>query len=163
MAYKYAFKSASRIKADAQKVGEICRQLEETVGLTPQTLLDASRKKSAPLHDVFEWNDKKAAERYRLHQAGHIIRCLVVVNEEDKKEEIKLFHPVIVHTEDSEMKREYHSVGVIVENSNWYEEVKKNAFRELAAFQKKYDQLADDAQIRKIFDVIDMINRGETG
>jgi hypothetical protein len=39
----YQFKQASQIKANAQATGELCRQLENTVGLTPKTLLDASR------------------------------------------------------------------------------------------------------------------------
>lgn len=67
----YEWKEAAQIKADAQKAGEMLENLEKTVGLTPKNLVEASRDESAPLHNEFEWNDTKAAEKYRETQAGY--------------------------------------------------------------------------------------------
>ena len=53
--------------------------LEKTVGITPKNLVEANRDESAPLHNEFEWNDTKAAEKYRETQAGYIIRNICVV------------------------------------------------------------------------------------
>lgn len=47
--------------------------------VTPHTLLAASRPVDAPLHGLFEWDDTKAAERWRLNQAQEIISSLRIV------------------------------------------------------------------------------------
>ena len=50
--------------------------------LTPELVVDESREENAPLHPVFEWDDKKAAEHYRVMQAGSLIRNVTVKIEE---------------------------------------------------------------------------------
>lgn len=40
----------------------------------PRALLDAARNPASPLHNLFEWDDSIAAERYRLAQAGALFR-----------------------------------------------------------------------------------------
>jgi hypothetical protein len=61
----------------------IVAELERIAGLddgslTASSVLDASRPKDAPLHPVFEWDNKKAAENYRLQQANTVIRCVTI-------------------------------------------------------------------------------------
>ena len=73
----YSWKPTARIKADAQKTGEMCRELENTVGLTPKTLLEANREEGTLLHNEFEWNNDTAAEAYRETQTRDIIRNAV--------------------------------------------------------------------------------------
>lgn len=41
--------------------------------ITPQLVLDFARPEDSPLHSHFEWDDTKAAERYRLRQASSLI------------------------------------------------------------------------------------------
>lgn len=81
----YEWKEAAQIKADAQKAGEMLEILEKTVGITPKNLVEANRDESAPLHNEFEWNDTKAAEKYRETQAGYIIRNICIVRESEEK------------------------------------------------------------------------------
>ena len=86
----YQWKSGSRIKADAQASGELMEKLSASEeGLTAQTLLDANRAENAPLHSEYEWNDTTAAEKYRLHQSGHFLRCILAVEiqQEEQSEE----------------------------------------------------------------------------
>lgn len=65
--------STAKIRAQALK------ELEDRYGrVTARQLLEAARNKKHPLHREFEWNDSKAAERYRLIQAGEIIRSVRV-------------------------------------------------------------------------------------
>lgn len=73
----YEWKEAAQIKADAQKAGEMLENLEKTVGITPKNLVEANRDESAPLHNEFEWNDTKAAEKIprntsRLYHPQHM-------------------------------------------------------------------------------------------
>ncbi len=46
--------------------------------LRPEHIVNESRGKKAPLHSLFEWDDSKAAEHYRLQQARTIINNVVV-------------------------------------------------------------------------------------
>jgi len=47
--------------------------------LTPSSVVEEAKKKSSPLHDLFEWNVKKAAETHWLHRAREIIGAVEVI------------------------------------------------------------------------------------
>lgn len=52
--------------------------------VTPKALVDAAKAKDHPMHDLFEWDDRKAGAKYREEQArGFIssVRVQVVYNE----------------------------------------------------------------------------------
>lgn len=46
--------------------------------LTPDLVLEDARNKNSPLHDIFEWNNAIAAQKYRLDQARELIRSVKV-------------------------------------------------------------------------------------
>ena len=106
----YEWKSNySDTSVPAQKVGERLEELsEEYGGVTPQILLDDSRPVTAVCHPLYEWDDAKAAEKYRLRQSGDIIRNLVVV--EAYKGKGKEQSPVIVPIEKKDAPRAFSSV-----------------------------------------------------
>jgi len=83
----YEFKSGSHLRGDAQAVGERLEQIRQRrTGLTPEAVVKDARSEASVLHALFEWDDAKAANRYRLDQAGHIIRCITVQVEEVESE-----------------------------------------------------------------------------
>lgn len=48
--------------------------------VTPELVVAAATPDSSPIHDRFEWDDKLAADNYRIVQAGELIRsCRVKV------------------------------------------------------------------------------------
>lgn len=55
---------------------DVLRSLYDENGgsLTPQIVLTAARPVDSVLHQYFEWDDSAAAEKYRLAQAGNLIR-----------------------------------------------------------------------------------------
>ena len=68
--------------ADADTVGEIFESIEERDGvLSPSAVVDEARPEVSPIHACFEWDDEKAAEKYRETQASNMIRCLIVSTE----------------------------------------------------------------------------------
>ena len=81
------WKPGSCIKADPNIAAKVFEELSESVGLTPESLLDASRDEDAPLHKEFEWDDSVAAEKYRVTQAGHLIRSIVIQTVPESDEE----------------------------------------------------------------------------
>lgn len=79
---KYMWRPGARLRGDPQVVGELLDELTERHGgqLRPGQVLKAATAKGSPLHDYFEWNDKRAANKYRLSQAGDLIRALCIVS-----------------------------------------------------------------------------------
>ena len=140
---KFGYKPGSCITVDADIAGAMCKQLEQTVGLTAQNLLDANRDADAPLHDAFEWDDTAAAEAYRLNQAAHIIRCLVTITE-DKEPPVRAFFTV--------ERKVYESTEVILSDAKKADDLLRIALRELNAFKLKYQQLQ---QLKPIFEAME--------
>lgn len=141
----YKWKTASYIKADAEKAGKMCEELERTGGLTAERLVEANKPEDAPLHNEFEWNDEKAAGEWRKQQARHIINNLVIVSEELNSEPVRAWFAI----ERSEPV--YESVTAIIQNEDKYAALLSMAKKELAAFQRKYSQLTE---LKPIFDMI---------
>lgn len=46
--------------------------------LTPRTIVEDARNVESPLHELFQWDDKVAAEQQRLHTARTVIRSVVI-------------------------------------------------------------------------------------
>lgn len=144
----YQWKKASYIKADANVAGQMCEQLEQTVGLTAKSLLDANRPKEAPLHGEFEWDDSKAAEQYREQQARHIINCLCVKPERSDQEPVRAFFTI--------SQPSYENISVILQSAEKHSSLLDLALKELNAFKAKYNTLA---QLEPVFEAIDKCTR----
>lgn len=69
VASKYRYSWTRHYSVDANVAGEIIRK----AGTPERVLLQASNPTN-PLHDLFEWDDSKAAQEYRL------VQCRVMVN-----------------------------------------------------------------------------------
>lgn len=143
----YQWKQASYIKADANVAGKMCEQLEQTVGLTAKTLLDANRPENAPLHDEFEWNDSKAAEQYREQQARHIINCLCIAPESNDEQPVRAFFTIA--------QPRYESLSVLLSTQEKTDSLLDMALRELRSFQNKYSTLK---KLQPVFDAIEKVS-----
>ncbi len=58
---------------------------EQNQKLTPALVVEVARDPDHPLHHRFEWDDEKAGDKYRLHQARQLIRSvrIRVIDEDD--------------------------------------------------------------------------------
>jgi hypothetical protein len=85
----YTWLKGTRYTVDANVVGHALEDIEETMGkVTPQALVKKAEAKTSPLHPLFEWDDTKAAARFRDHQARNVIRSVqVVVSEKPRKDQ----------------------------------------------------------------------------
>lgn len=146
---KYEWKKDYRYKADPQLVGEMCEELESTVGLTAETLLDANREEGTPLHSEFEWDNEIASEKWRTHQARMIINHLTISVGESSTETIRAFF----RTEE----KKYESLNVIMTCTDKKQSLLDRALAELETFRKKYAQLEE---LASVFDAIDQV-KGE--
>ena len=134
----YSWKEGTRYKTDANIAGAVCAQMEAAGTLTASNLVEASRPKDAPLHKEFEWNNTKAAEEWRKHQARNIIHSLVLVTEPGTDAEgVRAFFKIETRASN------YESIVAIVQQEDKYAALKKSALRELEAFRRKYAQIEE--------------------
>jgi hypothetical protein len=143
MRFKYEGRSYG---VSAQKAGERLKEIENRDGLiTPQAVVEDARPEGSLLHPVFEWDDEKAAEAYRIHQAGSFIRCIVVVPEKEGKSEepVRLF--VNTKPTDDGQKRTgtYINFRSAMEDPKSRSVILSNAKHEMLVFKKKYSQLEE--------------------
>lgn len=123
----------------AQVLGKILESLGNTP--TPKQLVDAARPVKSPIHKLFEWDDTKAAERFRIYQArNHINHIEVEIVHEGKSTFTKAYHSVIVETENEGKERAYKSVAAVRSNKEYAEQVVENARDELRYWRTRYEE-----------------------
>lgn len=135
----YEYRTKGLFKVSAQIAGEECARLENSAeGLSPKTLLDASRDKSAPLHNEFEWNDGLAAEKYRESQAGDIIRNIYIVPQEtEETTAVRAF----VKVNSGVMPGKYNNIHAVLKNPDARERLLESAKKDCESFVHKYQSL----------------------
>lgn len=94
-------------------VGDFVRLQEETAEhdvdmASARTVVHAARTKSSPLHPLFEWDDRKAADAQRIAWARKLIANVVVIPVGLSKPS-RAFHSVPVCTSDDEVRYVYKS------------------------------------------------------
>lgn len=145
----YEWRMPVHKKVSAQSAGEHIEELTKTHGeVTPQILLDDSRPSDALLHPLYEWDDVKAAEKYRLNQSRDIIGNLMIVNVETKESSIP---PVpiraFVSVNDRNSKASYMPTIMALSEEKTREQVIANAKAELRMFEAKYRNLIDTVSV----------------
>lgn len=89
-----AFAQGSRLppKRAEEIAAELLRLHAQAGVLEPTFVVEAARSEDSPLHELFEWDDGMAAEKYRLEQARHLIRSVRVVSSvEDPARPFRVF------------------------------------------------------------------------
>lgn len=135
----------------AEIVGAVFEALEEEFGsVTAENLLEASKPEDSPTHKLFEWNDTKAANNYRLCQARILINNLrIEIVKDDKSLKVPAYVNV-VKKEDGTAR--YQNAPRAFEAVETREIVLERAKNELQMFTIKYATFIEFAK------VIDAIN-----
>lgn len=125
----------SLYKADAQKVADEIMAIGDEA--TPHQIVDKAKDKSTELHKCFTWDNKVAAEKWRLQEARNIVGCLVFTRTEEQqdKPEIRFFH-----------KNDgggYKPSTYVFTHAEEHEKLLQCAMAELAAFKRKYKNLTE--------------------
>lgn len=149
MVYKpknqYSWGDGWKPKMDANIVGGVVEKIEAEHGeVTKELLLEESRPEDSITHSLFEWDNNKAAEKYRLDQAKHTINALRVVwvTPENKEVPVKAFVNVSELTD----KTKYRNVELALREEDSREAYLKRIRNELEAFirrNRNIEELAD--------------------
>ena len=148
----YQWKTPVFSKVSAQTAGEHIEELDREYGeVTPSLLLEDSRPETAVLHPLYEWNDEKAAEKYRLHQSKMIIGNLVVVRIDEQSEIPKVPVRAFVSVNDRNEKASYRPIVSVLADEASREQILANALTELRMFKSKYEAILDVAETLRDF------------
>ena len=111
--------------------------------LTCEAVLEAARPKNSPLHDYFTWEDSRAAERYRLIEAGRLIATVRIEYRQKKPTQI-IYTPEFIPTgTNNEGKRQYYPVEEVKQNDFLREKALADARREMESTRARYSHLVD--------------------
>lgn len=151
---KYSWRKGYAYKTPADVVGNVLEKIEKKKGsITASDFLDASRSKKSPTHSMFEWDDTIAAEKYRLRQSAQIINQLEISIESNGFECVTAF--VNVESKSVRKTASFINIESAMSDEEYREQILQNALSELKAFEKKY------AQYRELADVFDSIKEYE--
>lgn len=146
--YKYSWSGPNRA-VSAEKVAEHLSKLKDQYGeVTGETFLESARDERSEMHKLFDWDDTKAAEKWRVHQARTII-CSIRVTIEEREEE-----PLVVRAfvHDKAEEPTYVHIVDALTDAEKRAQVIADAKRDAEWFRRKYKDLKEAA---KIIDQID--------
>lgn len=132
-------------KADPQKVAQEILSLGDNV--KPEQIVERAKDASSELHKCFEWDNKKAADKYRLYQARQVVCHLVIEESVEKNNDapIRLLHK-------TEAAEGYKPFSLIVKDPDEYSKLLERARSELRAFKAKYHSLSELEEILALID-----------
>ncbi len=132
-------------KVDPNQVHLELQALEE---VTPDSIVERAKNEDSILHNLFEWDDKIAACKWRKQQARMIMCNLIVEKKESgnsKPVQIRLYHKTDEHNE-------YHELSFFIQHEDEYKKLLKQAKRDLESFKVKYHILNE---LKPIFELVD--------
>lgn len=119
--------------------------------VNPAIVLDAARSPDSPLHEMFEWDDTEAAERWRLHQARTIIVNLRIVLDTAEDEPRRLTvraYPALT----AGQANDYRSIAAVVRDPARYAQLVALGKRRLREFREMFASIAEFAEVIRSID-----------
>lgn len=153
------FVEASRINLDANKVFKELVKIDRSGvgGIQPEYVWEyAKYHTDSELHKGVDWDINSAAKKYQLQQIHQIIYNLRVVkvralNSDDTSMCIKVNFQPYTHLSTS---KGYDSTFRIVSDVGKYEQLKRDAYRDLLHWQQKYLGIVE---LKEVFEAIDKL------
>lgn len=138
---------------DAQKVADEIYSISDEP--TKEQIVEKARDKNTELHDMFEWDDAIAGEKWRGEQARKIIQALritIIKDESDPLPETLTMQPVRMFYGNPTGGSGFVSTVKIVGNKDMYEQLLERAKQEMLSFKNKYSILKE---LKPVFEMID--------
>ena len=109
--------------------------------MTADLVVSAAKSKRSPLHNAFEWDDSAAAHEYRLSQARHLIRHVVVTMEVGGEERnVRAF---VALNAPEEKGRDYQAISVVLGDKELRQQALDRALGDMEAFERRYNEFEE--------------------
>ena len=136
-----------------EKVIEEILKVKEKKGLTAEAIIEQAKNKTSSLHNLFDWDNTMAAEKWRLQQARVLINEVKVIVEDQI---YYAFENVSVAVNETDAtKREYYSRQEIIETESLRAKVVESAYHQLLYWREKYRQYNEFGNIIKEIDAFE--------
>lgn len=147
---KYKAKKNSRFSDnDAQIIGSYLDKKFPGGNCTAEEVVDVAKSSRSPIHKYFDWDDTSAARKYRLQQAGQMIRC-VVLNIEDSDNEIPKMVSIKFETNHG-IKRSYVNTEKAFNIPDAMDQVLAEAIQNLKGWEKRFRMFKNHEKLSRIF------------
>ena len=113
--------------------------------LLPDVVVEDARREDSPLHDIFEWDDAKAAHAHRLEVARQLIRS---VRYEEKTTKTEISTPHYVHVTVAGQRSGYMSVDTVRDSDALSREVLGDEVKRAKAALERARNVADAIGLR---------------
>lgn len=133
---------------DAQKIGPVLHELSQQGGVTARDVVDAARSENSPLHSYFQWNDKVAADEFRLWRARDMLGSIKIRYIEKERaadgtektitREARAFQVTRTAPHEPEP-RKYRTFQVLHGDSAFAAQMMDSAFDDLIGWRRKYE------------------------
>jgi hypothetical protein len=137
----FKWKDGSTFKASAQEVGEYLSNYMQMHGLPvlqTEDIVEAAKDVASPMHNDFEWDVYKAAEKHWKERARNLANHIVIVK--SKKQPAYEGVPAFTSIEVTDYGRGYMAMTDVISD----EEYKKQAIdfvkRQLISLKNKYEK-----------------------
>lgn len=123
-------------------VAQELRRISQRDGvLKPNAVVEEARADNSPIHELFDWNDSTAGEKYRLWQARQLI-ATIKVEYNDKK--VDAYYNVQAEVVPQQG---YYSLEQVVSSEQIYKDVLAQAIKELRYWHDKYKDIKELASL----------------
>lgn len=142
MKKEYSWTISGVFKADANAVGKELEKLGDNV--TPDSVLEVAKDENNVMHDMFEWDDSIAGQKYRLSQARHIIANIRVniISDDSEKRPVRAFVSI-------KRNAVFEPIEKVVKDTDRYSILLNSAYRELTQIKYRYDTLSEIQDLLK--------------
>lgn len=147
MVYKWRASDGGRAGVKAQVAGEFMKTIRDSEGkVTPHLVVKHARATQSPIHKLFEWNDKKGAEKWRVVQARDLLGALVVVlPNQVGKESPRAFLAI----GDRATPTDYMPLDKVIGDKELRAEALQHALQDFQILRARYNQLTELAKVWK--------------
>ena len=124
---------------EAQDVGERLHDLEkEHGGITPEIIIGDAVSENSVMHPMFEWNNDKAANHWRVNQARKIIQYIITI-EKSGMPEVRTYVSIVA-PDDSVLDRNriYISSRVAMADKLTRKQVLQDAWNGILRWRERY-------------------------
>lgn len=154
----YRFKVGSRLDSrKATAVGKCIDAIEQKhKRVTAERVVTEARSAQSPLHGFFEWDNTKAAKAYRLEQARHMIRSIVIVwDDESSPSGTRIARAFLsLRDEDDGGGKMYMGAVRAMSDKRYRKQLLVEALAEAEAWRQRYKDLEELAGVFKALDKV---------
>ena len=146
--------------AKVRRYARELNRLEEQYGrgLRAKEIVEAARPRKSPLHDYFEWNKEKAAEKYLLQQARALVSVIrvTVVDNDGRRTPARAMVSVITK-EKGRMLHVFERHDKVLDDPGFRSQRVDMALNELEAWCKRWEIHRELEPLRKT--IIGLVNQ----